>query len=655
MFIAMVVFGSAYFLGLRGLRHTGNPPLQIFQGTYGPAVMRALGKGYFHPRIEQVPGLAEFLETKMDVFDPKDIPEKIDVGSPDPSYELLTTGQRYVYETVALYWRLTGKISWSHLIYLQALFLALTTLASFAFLSVTLGLPWALVGAALIATSDIHIVNAIGFRDSAKAPFFVGAAVALVSLLVRTVTARQALSLAALAGLLTGIGMGFRPDQRAFVPFFILAVVLFFSMPIRRPWIFKGALIAVFLVVAIAAGAPVIFGGGPNRGATIWHVFLLGLGDRFYQMLYLKPSLYSVTTFSDRFVYNLYFAYGEFIGKPLGTAYKEFSYVLDIPPGYGDVSRTHFFEVMNLLTADFATRALRTWQMVVEVFLEPRTRYPWSWVSWLASFFKPHVIGLSILAICALFARSSRFALLTLFSIVYWAGILSLQFDQRHFFHYEFFAWWLVLLGVACVVRLPRAIFSRQYKLSGLAKGFVAVGVLFACVTLFNTGLRARQSDRVRQTIEDFLVAPKSEVALERDEGNKDAAFFRSRGVHSDKKVVDVEFRYLLLEIAPRLPVTTETSAVATARYSSSHQGGDFSMPLRFDPRAPTKFFFGVFRTRISDNEFSEFSGIEIPAQLVEKLSLRLHVVDRLPSFPLLQTIALPEDWRSRDLFVQFY
>src|SRR5205814_7350287 len=134
--------------------------------------------------------------------------------------------------------------------------------------------------------SPLQIANLPGLRDFIKGPFFFALLIIILILARKGAQAWVAIVCAISAGLLFGIGIGFRPDLLIMVPLLVAALLL------SRPKL-RVALIAIALAIAafIASAWPIISVEQPLPFG--YFVLNHGLMDPFEHLLGVRADDYS--------------------------------------------------------------------------------------------------------------------------------------------------------------------------------------------------------------------------------------------------------------------------------------------------------------------------------------------------------------------------
>ena len=161
----------------------------------------------------------------------------------------------------------------------------------FVLLRLFLPLGLAVAGALLLAASPVALSLVLSFRDYVKAPFFLWA-IAFLVLALRSQTLARGMIFAAFAGVVIGLGVGFRIDLTILIP--IGVVALAFVTRVRLIPVRAAAALSL-AIVAVGVGWPVLSGAAPSVAGS---PLLQGLSEPFRAYLGLDAAPY---TFGDRY------------------------------------------------------------------------------------------------------------------------------------------------------------------------------------------------------------------------------------------------------------------------------------------------------------------------------------------------------------------
>lgn len=504
----------------------------ILQTSYGPSVMLACGRGFVNPQAAQVPELAAFLQPDLhrdgppliDRFDCALLPEDI-ATVPFTGIHKRTWHLFYVAGWV---WRVFG-VAWSSLTPLYGVLFGLSAIAAYGIFRLLLHPAIAVFCTTLFLMSPIQFHYLPRLRDFAKAPFMLFAIFCLLLLLVYPRGWKRGLWTGAAAGAAIGLATGFRAEAVLYLVVFVPSVVLFYPGWRWPAWGVRALAIAAFVICFLGAAWPVIMKFQTYGERT--HPFLMGFGNFYDGRLGVDNAAYQVAQ-SDLdaealAMMNAHNRYLDSVAPP----------IIYETPGYEAVGDDYFFRnLLWKLPGDLATRtaaaALRILDElrphpvgymprgITNPFLDPL----FAARSWLMDtlFSRTRYVALGLLLLLG--ALSPRLGLLTLYLMFCLAGMASVQFATRHYFHLEFIPLLaggiLLQLGwLAC--RLTRrgnrdwvreTMLTRAWFRARLTHGvaFAAVGLLLVLVPLF--ALRWHQDRQLHGLFEGYETAERDPV-----------------------------------------------------------------------------------------------------------------------------------------------
>lgn len=208
-----------------------------------PALCVATGHGLsnFFPDTDAT---NDFLSKKTMRMEAADFPRNALIS---PKWHDKFYADRYclVY-SIGWLWRLFG-ISWKTINTLLILVFGVISVLTYGIFRLGMGRLLASAGTALAVSSPVVLSQLPSIRDFAKAPFILAAILCCGYLLVRPVSRRQLMVLAALMGAAIGIGAGFRQDSIICLPPVVFAL-LFFARG-DRPFSRRIRLVAALLTI----------------------------------------------------------------------------------------------------------------------------------------------------------------------------------------------------------------------------------------------------------------------------------------------------------------------------------------------------------------------------------------------------------------------
>ncbi|MDP3716210.1 MAG: hypothetical protein Q8T13_00400 [Acidobacteriota bacterium] len=606
----------------------GGKPV-FYQSYFEPAVMIACGRGFVISTQTQPKSLEDFLFQRRDTFDCADIPADHPLGT----RYLYQGAWTYLLVSVGYGWRLLG-ISWSGMgPMFGALFGAVIALA-YGIFRLGMGRALAIVGAVFLTLSSLHLVNLPHLRDYAKAPFTL-ALVLLAGLLV-TLPVRNwtVLALATVAGVVSGVGYGFRTDLLINLPFMLVVILCFLDGGLTRNLRLKAAsavlFVATFAVVSWPVTSTVYRSGGCQ-----WHVTLLGLQSPFDSYLRVRPAPYDFGyAYADGYVDRAVngYQYRTVQGaQPMVFCSHEYdvqsgrylqAILLRFP---ADILVRSYASVLQIVELPFHTFVgpLQNWLTPVYTvrawLLEPDHR----WGLWFTA-------GAIVLTGMA----SIRLALVLMLSLVYFGGYPAIQFQPRHYFHLEFIGWWAIGFVLHQALRVAREFRHAPPDVPALARAAARSGVYAAIAALIMVaalgGARWYQARQVRQLLDAYLAAPKEPVT---SPGQPLPKFDQTEW----PQLLQVDLNEAACGGAPAVRF----------RYDEKAAGADFTHTVKAASSSgtpgTTRLFMPVFET---------YLGLDLVDPRPGCLTGVSRVTD-LKRFPVLLGVTLASDWASHPLYQQ--
>jgi hypothetical protein len=639
------------------MAHWGQP--RYYQEQYGPAVMLALGRGYSNPDTDAAPALGAFLLLETDQLDTAALPERI----PEQPYTPIQLLYVYPQLLFAGVWRIAG-VSWSALNPVFGIFYGITVVLAWGIFRLGMGRAMALFSAFLFGLSPVVMNYLPWFRDFGKAPFMLAVLLLTGLIALRAATAKRLILLAVLAGVICGIGMGFRDDVMTALPVF-LAAILFFP-PIRGCWKLRAGAAAVLVAVFAVSALPVLVLSRGISSCAADHLYL-GMLERCENRLGLGGAPYSFGgPYSDLYVEAVIRNYGR---RELDLETPPVLY----DPEYDAMGNAFVKELIRTFPADFAARAsaatlrildgLQTGRNTPAHMTHPAATAFYAVHAWIMGLLSTGSRYQAVLALLLISAFSLRKGLLLLFAGLYFLGLNGIQFNLRHHFHLSLVTIWVAgfLLHHGAVLLWRLRDEERRAALRGKLRGGISgnriairnagiVLALLACVPAGLWTLRFAQyytAGRLIQTCAEAPLVPLdiTETPLPGERLRLSAADFPPA---ADSEVPAAPL--LVVDIAPgvrKLPLKL--------KYRSSVPGMDWpgneftwSQVWRLPESAhPARLYIPVYTAA-----WSHFLGIEIAAEDRRKI-LGFHAWKKerdLP--PILTFMMLRPDWRSQQRYL---
>lgn len=416
----------------------------FYQNEFSPSAMLACGYEFAQPVDENV-SLQLFLQTKTNTLECKEINHKF--LTPLTNFQL---GERYLLIGTGLIWKVLG-IGWGKLIPFFLILYSITLVATYYIFRLGMNRYIALLLSLALSVSSLQMYYVLQLRDYSVAPFLLWLVWIAGKLVTTPPNTKKLLLFCAIAGILLGIGLGFRMDLLVLIPFFIIVLWFFVKME-RNSYLPKLSGMILFLVCFILASLPilqVIHGHG-----NIAHVIILGLADSFTTSLGLQQSeTYSIIpAYRDLIPYTVINSFSQRlygIEKLIPTASESYTH-------YGNLFLLNYFYTFP---ADFLIRVYASIIQIPLIFMH-------GYLHKIAVFFhlRNIVAVLPIIAIAIMGLYQVRIALFVLFSLIYLGAYPVLQFDPRHYFYLEFIGLWFIGFLGQQIITLIKNRYNSEFK-----------------------------------------------------------------------------------------------------------------------------------------------------------------------------------------------
>jgi hypothetical protein len=144
----------------------------------------------------------------------------------------------------------------------------------------------------LFITSGSMMLMLSFFRDTSRAPFLLAVTAITLALVAQNRTRKYVLAMSALAGIVAGVGFGFRADMLALLPLFVVASTLLFPSSEKKwkPSILLPAV--VFVAVFFVSAFPILQAYSANNFIYANFQRAEGLVTPFNENLGLGTSYY---------------------------------------------------------------------------------------------------------------------------------------------------------------------------------------------------------------------------------------------------------------------------------------------------------------------------------------------------------------------------
>ncbi len=677
---ALALFGMAFVMGVVYVSTWGGPP-EFWQQIFGPSVMMACGEGFVNPHLDDVPGLEDFLYLHAETFPCENIPADVRVlpadtsameydavqeFHPEPQFKGWTQWQRfhrYLLLSVALCFYLFG-VAWQSLVPLYGLLYGLTNALGYGLFRLAMGRRWAMGFALLLMTSPVHLQQLPQLRDYSKAPFFFLIMLIMGCLLKGPLPLRIQLPLAALAGFVGGLGLGFRQDIAFAAAVFCLLVALFSPGPVKKTWWRRGLIIAVFLAAVAVLGTPIVRVLSGVNNST--HDTIIGFTHYCDERLGVEAPLYDYgDPFLDEYVRAILMGYA-YRTEGRTEVFRHYS------PAYDAAGKAYFREVATTFPADLIVRGYASVLRIIdELQISSANNAPRGVTNqFVARLYQWRQVLLDGIPgggryyvaamLLVLGAINPRLALALFIAIMILAGYPALRFSERHAFHMEIVSLFALGFLLHCLYLAATTGWKRRRAFTWTAglhatKGYVLRGAVVAAtlialllVPLYTA--RLWQSRQVAPLLADYAQAERELVRTEVtpvDDTTVQMALPTLASRMEDQGPLPMYTEVLVLEFAPG-----DTSLEIDFTYQADHPNFLFdrsmTIPGRPQDTLPTQLYYPLYY-----GLDARFQGIELSKAAHARLRGVYRLVDLRDRGVLLNAV-LPPDWTKGPFYQQF-
>jgi hypothetical protein len=560
------------------------------------------------------------------------------------------------------------------------LFFASTIVLLFAVFRQGMGVWVSAAIAVVLAVSPLHTGYLAHLRDYSKAPFVLALVLIAARLVRGPLTFRHAMLLAAGAGLLNGVAMGYRNDLLVAVPAFVGLLLVFLDHE-RFPRGWRNlALAGVFFAGFMAALSPMWSIYRTGGGNSSQHLIVLGLGEPFSREVGVDSGgIYEVSYgYRDEFAHALI----------SGNATRRLGATTSLRlygPEYDRSGSDYLGEIARNFPADMLTRAYASAIRVIELpfnqkLMLPQNEYlhvPHSLLVIRDRFQRamaPLWLLIVALSLFALTVISVRLGLVVMLLVFYLAAYPALQFGERHYFHLEFIGWWALGFVASASFQLIRAAaagqatswFDSVRPAPGWARAIVRAAMVWSAIIILLWTplylLRRFQQQHLRSLFDEYLAAP---VEL----GTLNPIALGNGYVRFDAPMSGAAVQAVLASdaVKPELflaefggPACNSLKLDVVFRYSALGPQNDFSRALTVQPplsSTPLRVMFPAYyhRPRQEDHDLAAtmdygFVGLDVPASAQSCLTKFARVTDT-GALPVLFELRLPPGWEDADLY----
>lgn len=435
------------WIGLPLLKDWRGPAFTLTNELYIPSAMFAVGQGFIRPPVDEIPGMREFMYPTVGdaAWNPGTLPDSYSRTNWD-TYERY---HRYLIYAMGIVWSIFG-VSWTSAKILAIGLYAVATLLVYALFRLGTNRLFAFAGAALFAAAPAVAENVFNIRDFSKAPFLIALFGLFCYLFFERRPVRQYLLAALLAGVVIGIGLGFRRDLLIAIPPALMATLLARLEAPGFAWRLRLAGVAVLFVSMLITSLPIV-STFRDRGSLAAHDIVMGfsticddqmgLSRTSYERVPMKHDLFASGIAGD-------FARRKLVGN--NPAYAD-SYVYPSE----SFKAMYIRENIRVFPADML---LRGWGATMQILHGAKNKP----VGWLPGEITARGSLYAALALGLIAFRSLPLALMLFLLGSYFCAVTSLQFEVRHSFHMAF------LPAAACVIpahalwTLARGLWKRR-------------------------------------------------------------------------------------------------------------------------------------------------------------------------------------------------
>jgi len=405
----------------------------------------------------------------------------------------LSEVQRYLHASLsALFW-LRGPHRSVYVGYMTMM-VGLTVLAAYGLFRLGVGPLIASFVTLPFLFSDLHLQNALHPAEYVKAPFFLGCLFLVGAIVGRDIGRRGVIALSTAAGVIVGLGIGFKTDVLICVPIAVVVIVACAPRSISASRRVTAALI--FLGSVLLSGWPVLKAQFLGGEGSLFPVQVLGGMYRNFDDYYAQPSLYDYgVRFDDTHITYLINGYDQRVNG--STKFVEF-YSKEMQKAamqmVADIDRTFPGDVL-----------LRWFAGIVNVLKLGRFGLP-----------------AALLVLSLLLVTNLRLGSCVAFLLCSAVGYVSLVFQTKHFFHLEWVPWWFTAVAVEQAIvrgtgsrqvdfstarqRVQRWLRTHAHRLAALALVALAVFVAFVLARqLQQSRMTALVADSMRHANDERL------------------------------------------------------------------------------------------------------------------------------------------------------
>ena len=633
--------------------------LLLRPARFVPSVMMGSGAGLRDVEPSAVPGLADFLQQKVGTFRPDQIPE----DAPLTPANTWTRQHLYLFYTIGCVWRVFG-VSWTVFRCLLLVVFCIIVVAVYGLLRLSVNRFLGVLGALVFARAPWVIAQIPHVRDLCKAAFMFPAILVMGYMVSRRCRPRTYVALAAVLGLLIGIGSGFRGDVNiCAIPG--LLVVAFSPCAGRGKAVVVRVCACMVMLVALMTASFPISRSHADAG-TVGQDILVGMSSEHEENMALIPGSYEeVHMGHDNLAAAMACRYMQY-----GEGERETGPVRAVGR-CDEAARKILVDIARVFPADVITRGFASVVTVLDLPWVNLRIYLGGSEEDAEGF--PECLVMMVLAGLALLLlsyRDLRLACMALLGLLYFGAYPSLRFEARHAFHLLVIPIWILVYlvkepfgalnrlrdsevrrGLAHRLRSPRTWWTRGMKRMTM----FALGAALLLVLPLQAA-RAYQAREVRRLSERYAASDLEPVVTSGKALGDWIQFFPSARETlfcgpCDDSAMAWHFRhdYMAVEFQSS-PAPREFWIM----YEAEAGLMDFSTEIRLAPTGPdgsqrVKYFFPIYESpgcsSVDGTGWSRFTGIAVPQEHTDEFVGLFRVVNQ-ERFPVGLSIAVPEDKR---------
>lgn len=461
--------------------------------------------------------------------------------------------------------------------------------------------------------------------EYAKVPWIFATAWLCGLMVIRDTHAKPIWLPALAAGLVAGVGIGFKTDVIAMVPLAVATALFFVRRGTQGQYRRSIATLCVVVGVAVGGGQ-MLYRNFFSTSGSVLAVQFLGGQDSITEAMHAVTPLYDYgLVFDDSHITALLNSYGR---RVHGTTAPVYFYSREMQVISTDLLRT----LWTTFPGDLLLRVFAATPRVLEL--------------------GPLALPAAILGLALLFVKDLRAGWFVAFVAIYLSSYVSMVFQRRHFFQLEFISWWLAGFLAQALWFVLAAVRRRAWAdvvgvdvRRRVVVAALCLGLLVTAASALLAAARGYQNAGVLRLLEAYQAAPIDERATTVVPGESGGTLIRVAGMSVDER--DSEWRadrmeghYLLVGLECR----TADPISVTAKYRPPGADWDrtFVVPCTPGP-GPATLMVPIYQY----GSRHRFEGLWLDANEAQSVrqvaTMRpTAVVNAWPS------LHIPPDWRSQ-------